>query len=339
MKLAKMSVVVTGAAGQDGLILTAALADLGFEVFGVHRFQTNGAELSYLSPKVTWVQGLRDGSLGLQSLGFHPDVIIHLAGLSSVSESWEHYQRYIVENSRLAVEVVAYCASTNVPLVFASSSEVFSRGDYVLSESTEMRPSSPYGVSKATGVNLIRLLRDQERLTATVLFMLNHESPLRGPSFLTRALTSQILEAQSGRRNFLEIGSLKSAKDFSWAPDFVGLMCATELWFANDDYVLSSGIKTSVLELAESGLKFAGLDLDIREAGGFFRPDDLHPVGDSSKAYKHFGYLPRVPGVEIIPKNLELEQLALGMSVLERRKFMVSQLTEEVLEINEMPKK
>ena len=323
-----------GAGGQDGLILTQTLTNRGFEVVGVTSRSRTSMEIPKSFPEIKWTSTQSSGDLPVRQLPRNAEVLINLAGHSSVAVSWEEPSRSMVSDVNVALQAADYCSKTGTPMVFAASSEMFSRGHYTVSEQSSLEPSSPYGVSKAAILQYLRIMRLRGSLQFSALIMFNHESPLRPTGFVTSLMADQICNILSGQQTEVMVGSLKSRKDFSWAPDFVRVMANPKLWSSGKDFVLASGKTTSVEELAATALVNHGLDpSSIFEAPSFSRPFDVHPSGDSSKAKKLLGFKQTVSSRELVSKMVEMQIEVSDLPKHQRKRRLVDELASQVGEL------
>ena len=324
-------IVVTGASGQDGLILTKALCLRGEHVVAIGSEESKHNHMEEIVPAAHWIYSDSTYRLPLGEIKSKPTQIFHFAGASSVQNSWQTPSQTIIRNVSIDSQVIEFAIKSGANLLLSGSSEMFPKQSGVVSERDPLKPSSPYGVSKATAFELAGLLRDEGNLQVTNLIMFNHESPLRKPHFLTKKLSTQILEVAAGNRSKISVYNKSSAKDFSWAADFIRAMLSKKIADSNEDFVLASGQSTSVSELAQAGLDLLGLDAPILEENdspSFAAPN---PVGDSSKAEKVLGFTRTNGGREMMRKMIALEMRASELNSLETQKLVVEQMAEEAL--------
>lgn len=276
--------LVTGGAGQDGRIATRLLLDRGEKVSVTVRTQDQKALLDIENPSATVMQldvsYAREVAELVQSL--QPDFLIHLAASSSVAESWtfpsESLQSNLIGTVNVLEAVKKFSPHTSVLL--ASSSEIYGRFHGKVLPGTPIVPSSPYGVGKATAKALGELYRDSYSLTVSSAVLFNHESPLRGPRFVTQQIATQAVEVFHGSASEILLGNPTIEKDFSWAPDIVkGMISLLDLG-RSSDAILGSGELTSLSQLASFALE--SLDLPgglVTVDPNFYRLNDsVHPV-------------------------------------------------------------
>ena len=289
-----MTVLVTGAAGQDGVLLARKLIARGEKVVGACLL--NATE--YLNRAVPGIDiypiDLSEfSSVDLMLDQIKPENIYNLAGFSSVRKSWEEPHIMTRINSELPAQILSWCArkSRGTRFLQASSSEIFGGTEIVpQNEITPMLPITPYGLSKAFAHSLTQEFRQQYGLHASTAILYNHESPLRSPEFVTRQIIQGIAHILLGQQNRLTIGNTSSQRDWGWAPDYVhGMTLALE--HPNpDDYVFSTGQLRRVDDLIR--VAFESVDISnyleyLEENEALFRRvDPIRLVGDSSKAHK-----------------------------------------------------
>lgn len=326
-------VLITGASGQDGLILGRVLSNRGYSVTGIGSFESRLRQLNAINPGVNWLYSDKEGNLPLSQIGKPPSVVVHLAATSSVAFSWEHPHVSLEHNLRSQLQVSEYCLANDASLIFSASSEIYPRDTAVVNELTQYSPSSPYGIAKAAGAQTLKLLRRAGKVRGSVLSMFNHESPLRQVGFLTRSLADQICEIGAGTRGDLRVGKLDVSKDFSWAPDFVRVLADPLLWKANSDFVLASGKATTVRELAESGMACVGSHCELLEEANYSRKDDVHPTGDAGEAEKVLGFQRTVAPLDILPRMVAMLSQVAELGEPNRTAKLVELLARDVEEI------
>jgi GDPmannose 4,6-dehydratase len=146
----------------------------------------------------------------------------------------------------LAIEAIEFAVSNEIPIIFPSSSEVFSRKNEVVDEMTPHEPHTASGFAKSKSSELIHFYCQKGLLRGSVITMFNHESPMRPDSYLSKTIANQVMAACQSRGNAIRLNSLSVAKGFSWAPETVAFLAAPKVWESNQDFVLGSGQVTSV---------------------------------------------------------------------------------------------
>ncbi|SDE26495.1 GDPmannose 4,6-dehydratase [Blastococcus fimeti] len=313
--------MITGVTGQDGLYLSELLLSKGYEVYGLVRGQNN--------PKVDIVQripGLKllFGDLtDLPSLlramrTAQPDEIYNLGAISYVAYSWE--------NAHLTSEVTGmgvlnmleatrlYCGDdpNRVRFYQASSSEMFGKVQQVpQTEATLLWPRSPYGVAKVFGHYMTINFRESYGMHASSGILFNHESPRRGPEFVTRKVTRAVARIHLGLQETVELGNLDARRDWGFAGDYVEAMWLMLQQEQADDYVISTGETHSIRELLDVAFRHVGIDDWSRyvvQNPAFMRPAEVDLlIGDASKARAVLGWTPTVGFEQLITMMVDAD--------------------------------
>ena len=307
--------LITGITGQDGMYLAELLLAKGYEVFGVVRGQDNPkyAVVRQVLPNVTLLKSDVTDLSGLVSAmrTARPDEVYNLAAISFVPYSWENpgvtsdVTGRGVLNVLEAVRIWAGNDSDRVRFYQASSSEMFGRVQQVpQTEATKFWPRSPYGAAKAFGHHLTVNYRESYGMHASSGILFNHESPRRGPEFVTRKVTRAAARISLGLQDGLSLGNLDATRDWGFAGDFVEAMWRMLQQDTPDDYVIATGETHTVRQL----LDFAFVEAGIGDWAPFVRQDDSllrpaevdHLVGDASKARRVLGWQPTVGFADLI---------------------------------------
>jgi GDPmannose 4,6-dehydratase len=308
--------LVTGASGQDGILLAELLAQEGFTVWALVRQGAARVDLLQARvPSVNLLYGdLRDRKAVCAALRTaEPDQVYNLAAFSSVARSWAHAHD-VMEINTLAVvtlldEIRAMREATGRDVRFyqASSSEMF--GSPAVSPQTEQttfHPRSPYGVAKSAAHFLTMNYRESYGLFACSGILYNHESPLREPHFVTRKITAGVAAIAQGRADRLELGTLDVSRDWGWAPDYVRAMWLMLQHDVPGDYIVASGRSRTLREFLSAAFACVG----IEDWSGYVVSDQslLRPaevlglVGNAAKARDVLGWEPTVPFEEIVSR-------------------------------------
>ncbi|KQP97587.1 MULTISPECIES: GDP-mannose 4,6-dehydratase [unclassified Rathayibacter] len=304
---------VTGASGQDGGYLVERLLADGWDVAALVR----GGDDSSLPSAVRPFEGdLRDADgLGRAVAASAPDTVFHLAGISSVALSWkEPVLTAEVTGTAVAALLEASLAlqessGREVRFVQASSSEIFGAAtENPQTESTPIRPVSPYGAAKAFAHHLVGVYRGRG-LHASSAILYNHESPRRPDSFVTRKITAGVAAIAAGAAEELTLGNLDARRDWGWAPDYVDALVRASRAEKADDYIVATGVAHSVREFVGAAFAAAGISdwehrvvIDPR----FARPVDAPEMrGDASKARAALGWAPTVGFEDIVARMVE----------------------------------
>jgi GDPmannose 4,6-dehydratase len=292
-----MRVLITGVSGQDGSYLAERLGAEGHELHGT----TTGDAVpdGVFAHRVD----LSEPGVGDVIRTVRPDLIVNLAALSSVAGSWRAPLQTAAINATAVAEMLAAVAEltdagTPTRFVQASSAEIFGAATQVpQTESTQIRPTSPYGASKAYAQHLVGVYR-AAGVWASACILYNHESPRRPEVFVTRKITAAAARIAAGRQDALQLGTLDSRRDWGWAPDTVDALVRAAAAERPDDYVIATGEDHSVREFVEIAFERVGIqdwESVVSIDPTFQRPvDPPQQVGDASKARAVLGWAPTV---------------------------------------------
>ncbi|WP_372727426.1 GDP-mannose 4,6-dehydratase [Nocardioides sp.] len=314
--------LITGITGQDGLYLAELLLSKGYDVHGLIRGQNNPKRelVEQLLPGVRLHNGdLTDMSSLIRALrDSDPDEVYNLGAVSFVAYSWE--------NARLTTDVTAtgvlnmlealrlHTCDRPEHLRFyqASSSEMFGKvQETPQHERTLLWPRSPYGVSKVFGHHMTINYRESYGLHASSGILFNHESPRRGPEFVTRKISEAVARIKLGRQDELVLGNLDAERDWGFAGDYVEAMWLMLQQPVADDYVIATGETHSIrdfLDLAFAHVGIADWTPYVRQDPAFMRPAEVDTlIGDASKAREVLGWKPKVSFPELVAMMVEAD--------------------------------
>src|ERR1700752_3875872 len=263
--------LITGITGQDGAYLAEFLLKKGYEVHGVKRrsssFNTDRIDHLYHDPHETGVKfklyyGDMTDSTNLIRLvqEVQPDEIYNLAAQSHVKVSFETPEYTAnadgVGTLRL-LEAVRLLGLTEKTRIYqASTSEMYGLVQAVpQNETTPFYPRSPYAVAKLYAYWILVNYREAYNMFAVNGILFNHESPLRGETFVTRKITRSLARIKLGKDEQLHLGNLDAKRDWGYAKDFVEGMWRMLQVNVPDDYVLATGETHSVREFVEEAAK------------------------------------------------------------------------------------
>jgi GDPmannose 4,6-dehydratase len=295
--------LITGIAGQDGTILSAMLTREGHEVIGLVKPGTDVTLVRGYAPDVLIIECdlADDVSLRKTVIDVAPDQIFNFAGISSIMESVNNpeltHQINVVAVQAIVDAMRTLSKSGSVPprLVAAASGTIFEGADRSpQTEASEISPASPYAKSKAEVIALLRQTRKDEGLFTVSAILYNHESPLRGPNFVTRKITMAVARIAAGLQDRLELGDIEVARDWGWAPDYVSgmrLMLSAE---QPKDYLLATGISHHLAFFIGKAFTAAGVsdwrDRIVSTSEHKRNVDTNLLVGDSRAAYVELGW-------------------------------------------------
>jgi len=322
--------LITGITGQDGLYLSELLLSKGYEVFGLIRGQNN-PKYALVRRTVPDVKLLTGDLLDLSSLlrameQAQPDEVYNLAAISYVAYSWENAMLTAdvtgkgVLNMLEAVRLYAHDDLSKVRFYQASSSEMFGKVQEVPQRETTLQwPRSPYGVSKVFGHYMTINYRESYGLHASSGILFNHESPRRGPEFVTRKVSQAVARIKLGLQDELVLGNLDAKRDWGYAGDYVEAMWLMLQQDEPDDYVVATGETHSIRDLLDEAFAVIGVDdwsRYVKQDPRFMRPAEVDLlIGDATKARTKLGWEPKVSFSDLVRMMVEndlAEQAALA---------------------------
>lgn len=322
--------LITGITGQDGLYLSELLLSKGYEVFGLIRGQNN-PKLELVRRTVPGVKLLTGDLTDMSSLiralnASQPDEVYNLGAISFVAYSWENAALTSdvtgkgVLNILEAVRLYAGEDVGKVRFYQASSSEMFGKVQEVPQrESTLLWPRSPYGVAKVFGHYMTINYRESYGMHASSGILFNHESPRRGPEFVTRKVSQAVARISLGLQEHVTLGNLDAKRDWGFAGDYVEAMWRMLQQDQADDYVVATGETHSIGELLDAAFAHVGITdwaPYVKQDPAFMRPAEVDLlIGDPSKAKDVLGWQPQVGFQQLVGMMVEndlAEQRALS---------------------------
>lgn len=309
------SALVTGIAGQDGSYLAEFLLARGYTVVGVgHRAD----EVAKRDGLMLASCDTSDSEMLRALLSDHrPTEVYNLAALSSGAGMFDDAVRIGDVNGLAVTRLLETIRQTDLRIRFcqASSSEMFGNAtESPQSERTELRPRSPYGAAKTYAHDMLRIYRERYGLFACSAILFNHESPRRGPAFVTRKVARAAAAIKLGRASSLALGNLEARRDWGFAGDYVEAMWLMLCQERPGDYVVATGQTHSVRELCEVAFGHVGLDYRnyVHAATELTRDAErMQLVGDASKARAMLNWMPRVSFEEMVAAMVDAELEAL----------------------------
>ena len=317
---------ITGITGQDGSYLAELLLTDGYDVTGLVRdHDPLLPAFRQLAPDAQLVVGdLQDqGSLVAALDDAQPDEVYSLAAFSEPARSWQQAELCADITGlgvlRLLEALRAWAGDdlSGVRFCQASSSEIFGQSTGGLQdEQTPLRPRSPYGTAKAFAHNLTANYREAYGLFGCCAILYNHESPRRGPEFVTRKITRGAASISLGRSSELRLGNLDSRRDWGHAADYVRAMALMLRHGTPDDYVVASGTTHSMAELLQ--LAFAAVGISdwtpyVVQDPAFFRPVEPDVLsGDAAKAHAVLGWAPQHSFADLVAEMVSADVAQLG---------------------------
>jgi GDPmannose 4,6-dehydratase len=307
--------LITGITGQDGLYLSELLLSKGYEVYGLIRGQNNPKidVVREIVPDVKLLTGdITDLASLIRAFGVaQPDEVYNLGAISFVAYSWENASITAdvtgqgVLNVLEATRLYAGDDLGKVRFYQASSSEMFGKvQDVPQRESTLLWPRSPYGVAKVFGHYMTINYRESYGMHASSGILFNHESPRRGPEFVTRKVTQAVARISLGLQDTISLGNLDAKRDWGFAGDYVEAMWLMLQQEQGDDFVIATGETHSIRELLDVAFRHVGIDAwedKVFQDPRFFRPAEVDLlIGDPTKAREKLGWTPKVGFEELV---------------------------------------
>jgi GDPmannose 4,6-dehydratase len=307
---AKRKAFITGITGQDGSYLAEILLEKGYDVYGMVRRSSsfNTARVDHIFGDIELVFGdLADGSVLNQLMRtIRPDEVYNLGAQSHVRVSFD-IPEYTSDVDALGpLRLLDAIREEGVDCRFyqASSSEMFGEvAEVPQTENTPLHPRSPYGVAKVFGYWITRNYREAYDMYAVNGILFNHESPRRGPTFVTRKITRAVGAILRGEQDDLKLGNLDAKRDWGYARDYMEGAWRMLQADTPDDYVLATNETHTVQEFLEEAFGYASLNWRdyVKIDPRYFRPSEVDLlIGDASKAKEKLGWEPTVRFQELV---------------------------------------
>lgn len=333
--------LITGITGQDGAYLAEFLLNKGYIVHGIKRrsssFNTERIDHLYKDPHDRNVNffmhygDLTDSTNLIRIIQeTQPDEIYNLAAQSHVQVSFETPEYTAnsdaVGTLRLLEAIRILGLEKKTKFYQASTSELYGKvREIPQNEKTPFYPRSPYGAAKLYAYWITINYREAYNMFACNGILFNHESPIRGETFVTRKITMAVAGIKKGLQKKLYLGNLDAQRDWGYAGDYVEAMWLMLQQDEPDDFVIATGKTHSVREFAELAFKEAGIEIEwrgkgVKEVGvnsangdilieidpRYFRPTEVEIlVGDPSKAREKLGWEAKVGFEELVKMMVE----------------------------------
>jgi GDPmannose 4,6-dehydratase len=340
----KKIALITGITGQDGAYLAEFLLNKGYEVHGIKRrtslFNTGRIDHLYEDPSncgrkfILHHGDMTDSSSLIRIVQqVRPHEIYNLAAQSHVAVSFEEPE-YTANSDALGVlrllEAIRILGlEKETKLYQASTSELYGRVlETPQTESTPFYPRSPYGVAKLYGYWITVNYREAYSMFACNGILFNHESPIRGETFVTRKITRALAKIKLGMQDCLYLGNLNAKRDWGHARDYVEAMWLMLQQDTPRDYVIATGHQYSVKDFVNAAARCIHLNLNWTGSGQnetalndegkpivmidprYFRPTEVDSlIGDASLARTELGWVPKISFEELV-KEMALADLS-----------------------------
>jgi len=312
--------LITGVTGQDGAYLLHFLLEKDYQVHIVKRrtstFSTARIDEIYDNPQffdcfVSHYGDIQDG-LGLMSVinEVEPDEIYNLAAQSHVKVSFDNPIATVMTNVSGTINILEAIRQLKLSARFyqASSSEMFGSTPPPQNENSPFHPRSPYACSKVYCYYQTINYREAYGMHASNGILFNHESPLRGETFVTRKITRAVGRIAMGIQDKLELGNLNAERDWGYAKEYVEAM-----WFMlqqdqADDYVIATGEMHTVRDFCEYAFHIVGLHYEdhVKVNEYYYRPAEVVSLcGDNSKARRKLNWAPKTCFKELVELMVE----------------------------------
>jgi GDPmannose 4,6-dehydratase len=356
--------LITGITGQDGSYLAALLLEKGYEVHGIKRrsslFNTDRIDHLYEDPHadgrrlVLHYGDLTDASNLIRIIQeVQPDEIYNLAAMSHVKVSFE-MPEYTGNADGLGtlriLEAVRLLGLTHKTRIYqASTSELYGLVQEVpQKETTPFYPRSPYGVAKLYAYWITVNYREAYGMYACNGILFNHESPVRGETFVTRKITRAVAKIALGLQNCLYLGNLDAQRDWGHAKDYVEAMWLMLQQQKPEDYVIATGITTTVRDFVSMSFGYLGIRLSFEGNGEheigkvsactgnfqlpigavivktdtrYYRPTEVELlIGDATKANTQLGWKPKYTLLDMITEMVQSD-----LDAFKKQEFLKAQ--------------
>lgn len=345
--MATKRALITGVTGQDGTYLSELLLEKGYEVHGIKRrsssFNTGRVDHLYEDPHEQGVRfhmhygDLTDPTNLIRLVQqVQPDEIYNLGAQSHVQVSFEtpEYTGNVdaLGTLRLLEAIRILDMTDRVRFYQASTSELYGNAPAPQSELTPFQPRSPYAAAKLYSYWITVNYRESYGIHASNGILFNHESPIRGETFVTRKITRAVAAIDAGIQDKLFLGNLDARRDWGHARDYVRGMWQILQQDDPDDYVLATGETHSVREFVELAFARIGREIEWRGSGpeekGFcrengealievspkyFRPAEVDLLlGDPAKAMKSLGWRHETTFPQLVSEMVDADRAALN---------------------------
>jgi GDPmannose 4,6-dehydratase len=326
MKLANQNknALITGITGQDGAYLAKLLLGKGYRVFGLHARRSTDTLWRLRHLGIEGEVNLIDGDLtdlsavirGMEKSA--AEEVYNLGAQSFVGSSWDQPLLTANVTGVGALNVLEAVRIVNPKARFyqASTSEMFGLiQESMQSETTPFYPRSPYGVAKLYAHWMTVNYRESFGLHASSGILFNHESPLRGIEFVTRKVTDAVARIKQGKQKELRLGNIDAKRDWGFAGDYVEAMWLMLQQDTPDDYVVATGLTTTVRDMCRIAFNHVGLKHEDHVVidPKFYRPAEVEVLlGNPAKAKAKLGWVAQTNLETLITMMVDADMARVG---------------------------
>ena len=326
MKLANQNknALITGITGQDGAYLAKLLLGKGYRVFGLHARRSTDTLWRLRHLGIEGEVNLIDGDLtdlsavirGMEKSA--AEEVYNLGAQSFVGSSWDQPLLTANVTGVGALNVLEAVRIVNPKARFyqASTSEMFGLiQESMQSETTPFYPRSPYGVAKLYAHWMTVNYRESFGLHASSGILFNHESPLRGIEFVTRKVTDAVARIKQGKQKELRLGNIDAKRDWGFAGDYVEAMWLMLQQDTPDDYVVATGLTTTVRDMCRIAFNHVGLKHEDHVVidPKFYRPAEVEVLlGNPAKAKAKLGWVAQTNLKTLITMMVDADMVRVG---------------------------
>ena len=331
--------LITGITGQDGYYLSKLLLEKGYKVHGTVRrsstFNTSRIEeliSDYSSSgdlSLHYSDLLDSSSLNTLVNNLMPDEVYNLAAQSHVAVSFKNpvYTTQVGTLGSLSLLESIRHSDKKIKFYQASSSEMYGGAEKIkLNEESKFDPKSPYAASKVFAHDVTKLYRESYDLFAVNGILFNHESPMRGETFVTRKISRAVGRIHLGLQKKLTLGNLDASRDWGFAGDYVEAMWMMLQHEAPKDWVVATGETYTVKDFAKSAFDKVGLNWEdyVQTSEKYHRPNEVgYLLGDPSKIKKELNWKPKTSFENLVQMMVDYDiELAKRESVLLKEKLI-----------------
>jgi len=323
---------ITGITGQDGAYLAPLLLEKGYTVHGLERrgSLSHTDRINHINDIHLHYGDMTDATNLMRLIKeIEPDEIYNLAAQSHVQVSFDTPEYTANADAlgtlRLLESIRILGLENKTKFYQASTSELFGNAPAPQNETTPFQPQSPYATAKLYAYWACKNYRDAYGVFASNGILFNHESPLRGETFVTRKITKTVAAIKHGEQSHVSLGNLDAKRDWGHAKDYVRAMWQVLQHEKPDDFVIATGQTRSVREFVEQAFKHINHDIEWQGQGTdelgiskqsgevvvkidpqFYRPNEVHELcGDASKANKELGWKPEITFEELVEEMVK----------------------------------